>query len=192
MHLRFSLAVQRRPLLYASSILFGVTKKTSPVLILDSLWLCKEDLSCTPLRLSLMYKEDFPCEPLRFSLALQRRPLLCASSILFGCTKKTSPVLLFDSLWLHKEDLSCTPLQFSLVYKEDLSCTPFRFSYVYKEDLSCKHLRFSLALQRRPLLYSPSILFDCTKKTSPVLPFDSLWLYKEDLSCKPLRFFLAV
>ncbi len=88
--------------LYVSSVLFGCTKKTSPVLLFDSLWLYKEDLSCTPLR---------------FSLAVQRRPLLYSSLILFGCTKKTSPVLLFDSLWLYKEDLFCTRLRFSLVYK---------------------------------------------------------------------------
>ncbi len=92
-----------------------------------------------------------------------------------GCTKKTSPVSLFDSLWLYKED--------SPVYLDSL--------WLYKEDLSCIPPRFSLAVQRRSLLYSSLNLFGCTKKTCPVLLFDSLWLYKEDLSCVPLQFSLV-
>ncbi len=141
--------------------------KTCPVCIFDSLWLYNEDLSCVPLRFSLavqrrpllyssrfslavqrrplLYSSRFSLavqrRPLlyssRFSLAVQRRPLLYSPSILFVCTKSTCPVLLLDSLWLYKEDLSWTPLRFSLAVQKDLYCMPLRFSLVYKEDLSC-------------------------------------------------------
>ncbi len=82
-------------------------------------------LSCTPLPFSLavqrrplLYSSSIlfgctkkaSCTPLRFSLAVQRRPLLYSSLLLFVCTEKTSPIRLFSSFWVYKEDLSCTPL----------------------------------------------------------------------------------